>query len=239
MMSVSAPSQLNFEFGRGDGYAFAHFEPGANGLALRHLMDLLDKGHGQALVTGVEGTGKTHLLSAACAHQHQRGKSVVYIPLAELRTVSPSVLRDLGEHDLVAVDDLQSVVGDSAWERALFDVWICCESLGGVFVASRHRGGVAEVRLPDLASRLRASISIDLVPLDDDDLCRAMGRVAHRRGLELGTDVAQYLLRRVPRDMHSLVALVEALDHASLAQSKRPSVPFVRDWLVEHSARSD
>ncbi len=59
-----------------------------------------------------------------------------------------------------------------------------------------------------------------------------MRRLAQRRGLELPTEVARYLLARCPRDPRALVALVERLDRDSLAEQRRLSIPFVRRRLA-------
>ncbi len=55
--------------------------------------------------------------------------------------------------------------------------------------------------------------------------------MAAQRGLELGPEVAAFLLRRVRRDTHELAALVERLDAAALAAQRALTVPFVREVL--------
>ena len=47
----------------------------------------------------------------------------------------------------------------------------------------------------------------------------------------MSNDVADYLLRRCPRDMDSLFNLLNRLDQASLAAQRRLTIPFVRDLL--------
>ncbi len=42
-------------------------------------------------------------------------------------------------------------------------------------------------------------------------------------------EVANYLLTRFPRDMHSLFALLDRLDTATLAAQRRLTIPFLRD----------
>jgi DnaA family protein len=58
---------------------------------------------------------------------------------------------------------------------------------------------------------------------------------AQRRGLELPEETARYLLRRVPRDLRSLCALLETLDVASLASQRRLTVPFIREVLASRA----
>jgi DnaA family protein len=54
---------------------------------------------------------------------------------------------------------------------------------------------------------------------------------AHERGLDLPDDTAQYLLRRCPRDLPGLMALLERLDSAALSAQRRLTVPFVKAVL--------
>ena len=58
--------------------------------------------------------------------------------------------------------------------------------------------------LPDLRSRLLAAEIFQLRELDDDGLLVALQLRAHQRGLELSDEAAEFLLRRLPRDMHTL-----------------------------------
>jgi DnaA family protein len=68
--------------------------------------------------------------------------------------------------------------------------------------------------------------------LDDAGRVAALQLRAHLRGCELPDDTAQYLLRRLPRDMAALCAFLDQLDGASLAAQRRLTIPFVRQVLV-------
>jgi DnaA family protein len=85
--------------------------------------------------------------------------------------------------------------------------------------------------LPDLKSRLGWGPVFQLATLSDRDKQAALQMRARRRGLELGNEVAEYLLRRCPRDMDSLFSLLNQLDRASLVAQRRLTIPFVRELL--------
>jgi DnaA family protein len=70
-------------------------------------------------------------------------------------------------------------------------------------------------------------------PLADDEQSAALSLRAAQLGLELPADVAQFLLRRLPRDMTSLCDALDRLDQASLATQRRLTVPFVRTVIVD------
>ncbi|MEJ2602480.1 MAG: DnaA regulatory inactivator Hda [Gammaproteobacteria bacterium] len=179
-------------------------------------------------IAGPRGSGKSHLLQAMCAHRPER--PVAYVSLAT--APSPAMLEGLESMALVCLDDLQAVAGADEWEHALFRL-VNGASLAGATLAVAATGAPAElgIRLPDLLSRCQALTRFRLRPLDDEERVDALRARAAFRGFDLPEDTARYLLRRVPRDMHRLTALLDRLDAASLAASRRLTIPFVREVL--------
>jgi DnaA-homolog protein len=54
---------------------------------------------------------------------------------------------------------------------------------------------------------------------------------AQVRGFELPDETAQFLMKRLPRDMASLCAFLDELDVASLVAQRRLTIPFVREVM--------
>jgi DnaA family protein len=183
---------------------------------------------------GPAGSGKTHLLSAACRAARDQGIGAAYVPLSRQAEVEPRMLAGLEAGcGLVCIDDLQAVAGQPAWERALFRLLIGLGARGGGLLAAGSTApGALGVKLPDLASRLGADLVVRLQVLDEVDRVRALQRRAAEQGFALTDDVAAFLLSRFPRDLHSLFALLDRLGEASLAAGRRVTVPFVRDLLA-------
>ncbi len=218
-----------------DGSSFENFWPGRN----RELLDRLQAalaalaGDGRRepllFVWGEPGTGRTHLLEAACRAAHACGLSAAYVPLADARALGPALLENREASALVCLDDLEAVAGDARWEAALFALSERLRAAGGMLlVAARRAPAHLGLRLPDLASRLGWGPVYQLPALSDDEKLAAMRLRATRRGLELSEEAARYILSRYARDLHSLFELLERLDRASLAQQRRITIPFVR-----------
>ena len=69
---------------------------------------------------GDSGTGKTHLLNASlncCLGP------AIYLPLREFVEIEPRVFDNLENIDTVAVDDIDTISGDSQLETKLFDLF--------------------------------------------------------------------------------------------------------------------
>jgi DnaA family protein len=62
---------------------------------------------------------------------------------------------------------------------------------------------------------------------------------AERRGLRLGDEVLEYLLTRLPRDMSTLLAVLEVLDRYSLVRQRALTLPLVREALAAAQQRAE
>jgi DnaA family protein len=212
---------------------FDTFVSGANASVLAHLRGPATQSTPVTWLWGGAASGKTHLLQALCADCDAQGRRAGYVPLGD-EALRPQLLDGWDALEVVCADDLDRVVGDAAWERALFVLYNgLLEHAGALVVTSARSPAELAFTLPDLESRLRAGPVFQLAPLDDADRLTALRTHAAARGLELPEDAARYLLRHTRRDMHSLCGVLDALDRASLAAQRRLTVPFVRELLHE------
>jgi DnaA family protein len=198
---------------------------------LRALRDQLEPdGEAVIYIYGPPGTGKSHLLQASC---HAAAGKAVYLPLAELSTYpAGEVLQGVEQLDRVCLDDIQSVLGDPAWELALFDFYNRARQGGcRLVVAGDAAPRVLGLSLADLRSRLSWGIVYQLAVGDDEDKAAILQFRAARRGLALPPGVASYIVSRAPRGMEQLLELLDQLDRASLAQQRALSIPFVKQAL--------
>ncbi len=188
---------------------------------------------------GPTGVGKTHLLQALCARGGQRAQAVAYVPLRELANLDADMLLGCESLALVCLDDIETIAGNARWERALFRLYTELEESGGrMIIAAASPPTAIDIALPDLASRLAAGLVLRLQALSDDEQLTVLQARAAQLGMELPTDTAHYLLRRLPRDMGTLCDVIERLDEASLATQRRLTVPFVREELERMGLRS-
>jgi DnaA family protein len=211
------------------------FWPGANVPALQGVGDAA-KGAGAWLyLHGASGTGKSHLLIGACRAALEADRPARYVSLAQLAAPRSDAMAGIEPEGLLAIDDVQAVVGERAAERALFDLYNRAResSQASVLFAAAAAPAELGITLPDLVSRLAMCTQYALRPLDDAGR-RAMLRVlAGRLGLRLDDEVLDWWFARQPRDPASLVALLQRVDRASLAAQRRVTIPFLRELLNE------
>ncbi len=204
---------------------FASFVAGVNAEAVATLR----RADGHPLwLWGASGTGKTHLLQASCA---AAGAGAAYFPLAQ-PGLPAEALRGFETAALLCVDDVDTVAGDAAWERALFCLFNeAQESRTRLVFAARAAPMALPWGLDDWRSRAAACVIYQIHELDDAGRAAALRLRAAQRGLELPGETLEYLFKRVPRDLPFLLALLDDLDLASLAAQRRLTIPFIRAAL--------
>jgi DnaA family protein len=211
---------------------FASWVAGPNAAALSQVEAAAAGRPGAVWVCGPAGTGKTHLLQAAVAAAAE-ASGAGYLPLRQLAPLGPATVEGWSSSRCLAIDDLDAVVGERAWEEAVFNLYRNMEEQGGsLLLAAGAPPALLGFLLPDLASRCAAATIFQLRPLDEVAQREALRRRAQLRGLTLPEETAVYLQRRFPRDMNSLYALLDALDDAALVAQRRLTVPFIREVLA-------
>ncbi|MDE2303940.1 MAG: DnaA regulatory inactivator Hda [Gammaproteobacteria bacterium] len=208
-----------------DGATYANFVTGRNA----ELLAALTAGSNHLWLWGAAGCGKTHLLQAACAACEG---PAAYLPLGDPMQLPPEALAGFEGAGVVCLDDLGSVAGDIAWERALFALFnACVEQRTRLILAAEAAPRSLPWVLEDWRSRAAACVVYQVRELDEAGRIEALRRRAAQRGLELPADTADYLMKRTARDLRSLLRLLDQLDEASLEAQRRLTVPFIRDAL--------
>jgi DnaA family protein len=223
--------QLPLALGPAPECTFDSFLPGGNAAALQHLRTL-GASAAPVYLWGPSGSGKTHLLRALANRVQGTGGVVGSF---EAGSGLPWDLD--GSWSLVIVDGCDHLCGES--QRAAFALFEEAAAQGVPFAAA---GRVPPVDLPlrdDLRTRLGWGHVFGLIPLSEAETRAALRREADRRGIFLTDEVMGYLLTRFPRDLATLMQVIERLDGYSLAKSRHVTVPLLRQWLAEEGIEAE
>jgi chromosomal replication initiation ATPase DnaA len=167
---------------------------------------------------GPEGVGKTHMLRAAAAGRGWRfldGRALnLDLALADV----PGTALDAAE---------------AAPEAALFHlVNHAAESGSPLLLAARAPPARWPTRLPDLASRLRATQAVAIQPPSEALLAALLAKQLADRQLRVEPGVQAFLLTRLPRSAAALAQAVARLDAAALAGGAAITRPLARQVLA-------
>ena len=193
---------------------------------------LRDKKNQLIWLAGLEGFGKTHLLHAFLnSHEHEN-KKVLYLPMSESQDFTPDILDNLAQYDLVAIDDIENIIGDMTWEEQLLKFYEDSYSTRNkILITANDTPKGLNFLLPDLSSRFNLALIERLRPMNEDEMIKAILIHSKARGFDLPEDSAKYLINRVPRDVSVLVDMIKLLDYESLSMQRKLTIPFIKTVL--------
>lgn len=229
--------QLPLDLSFREGITFGNFCAAGNQEVLYSLKSYLQNTSDQPIyLWGDSGSGKSHLLYAACHFLTKVDLTVAFVPLNEYEKLSIELFEGLDNLDLVCIDDVEAIAKVSEWEQALFHFYNRVKQSKTRLILSSHSVPQScGLQLNDLMSRLSWGLVLQVNELNDSDKILAMQLRAKQRGIELPVQVGEYLLRRQPRNTKSLFKLLDSLDRASLAAQRKLTIPFVKEILADGS----
>ena len=214
---------------------FDNYLANGNEEALDSLLKLLASADSTAplYLWGAPGCGKSHLLLAACQHMTQQALNAIYLSLNDIQQLSPLMLGELQQYELVCIDDVENVCAHEEWEEALFHLYnAISQQQHKLVIAANSSPGDLPAALPDLASRLIWGVSYHLQQLDDTGKQQLLIQMADEKGMQLSAGAARYLINRYSRDIIMLSKLIDKLDHDSLSRQQRLTIPFLRQSIA-------
>jgi DnaA family protein len=208
---------------------FETFHLGPN----KSIVNSIRKGKEKLIwVAGLQGFGKTHLLHALLNSLESASKQLLYLPMAESEAFTPDILDNLDQYDLVAIDDIENIIGDISWEEQLLKFYEDSNNMNNqVIITANNTPQGLNFILPDLASRFSLALIQRLAPMDESQMIKAISLHAKARGFNLPEDSAKYLITRVPRDVSVLVKMIQMLDYESLSMQRKLTIPFIKTIL--------
>jgi len=130
---------------------------------------------------------------------------------------------------LVIADDVEKL--EAPAQQRLFTAINAARDGAAPVLAAGSRPPAQLALREDLRTRLAWGLVYQLKPLTDAEKGLHLRAQAARRGLRLSDEVLAYLLSRLPRDLASLNAVLEALDRYSLATQRPVTLALVREAL--------
>lgn len=203
--------------------AFDNFIEGDNAPALAALRAAVI-GAGHVMLWGSHGSGRSHLLRAAINEASAAGRPALHIEADKLDgQFQPT------QSTLVAIDNIEKLAADA--QIALFNAFNRSREQGLTLLLAAERPPRELALREDLRTRIGQTLVFELKPLDDDTRGHILITLAQRRGLQIGDEVVQFLLRHGRRDLPSLIAALEALDRASLERKRPVTLPLLRGLM--------
>jgi DnaA family protein len=217
---MTLPHQLTLDLVQPLRPSLDNFVVGRNAEAIAALR-ASSEGRGERFIYlwGEIGAGRSHLLQAVAS---QSGHSV---EIAVVPCFNADVL-------FYITDDVDRC--DESQQQRLFVLLndIRAHSAARLVAAGNAPPGRLALR-EDIRTRLAWGLVYQVHSLSDEEKSEALIAHGASRGLSLTPDVLAYLLTHMPRDMRTLVAILDALDAYALSRKRAITVPLVREWAQE------
>lgn len=174
---------------------------------------------------GPSGCGRSHLL-AATAQEASQFHPVLHLQGQDVNNDIP-----WRPGQLLIIDDIMELSPDG--QTGLFRAYNTARTEG--LLSLLLSGPSQPLALPireDLRTRLGQCTIYEIKPLSDAEKAAALQLHAEGLSMRLDESLIHYLLRHGKRDLPSLLAAVDALDHASLEQKRPATLPLLKDVLA-------
>ncbi|WP_108837071.1 DnaA/Hda family protein [Tateyamaria sp. Alg231-49] len=184
----------------------------SNALAMTMIDDWQNWPLRKMVLSGPEGSGKTHLTHVWAAASGAR------IIAARDLTID---LLDIPPTGPIAVEDVPLISKDIDIQTTLFHLHNQLAEAGQhLLMTGTQAPSLWAMSLPDLQSRIDAAGHAALDPADDNLLAAVLGKLFNDRQLTPRADVIPYLVTHMERSFEAARRIVATLDATSLARKK-------------------
>lgn len=211
LMQRERPRQLPLELGHAPGFSRDELVVSpANAQAVSLLDSWPDWPSPAIVLAGPPGAGKSHV-------------AAIWRELAGAALVQRTAI---GEAEIAAAADGPILIDDADAggldEAGLFHLFNAARQAGThVLLTSRRFPAAWGVRLPDLASRLKAAATVEIHEPDDLLLSGVITKLFADRQVEVDQQVVQYLVKRIERSLATAIRVVDRLDRRALEEKSR------------------
>ncbi|HEX8962836.1 MAG TPA: DnaA regulatory inactivator Hda [Rhodocyclaceae bacterium] len=201
-----------------------NFVAGANAELVGRLRALAEPDNFDTIyLWGAEGSGRSHLLGAVALAAEGRRLT----RLVDGRQAGADM--NVPPGGLLIVDDVDRLDADA--QVSLFRAFNAARLVGHAVLLA---GPVPPLQLDvreDLRTRIGQSLIYEVKPLTDEEKSAALARHALLRGMRVDASLVNYLLRHGRRDLPSLMAVLDALDRATLQQQRPATLPLLKEVM--------
>lgn len=168
---------------------------------------------------GEKGCGKTHL-----THVWQHKVKAKACHLSQIEPAEAPV------H--LIIEDVEEPLKEEAQQEKLFHLYnIQKQKHGTLMLTARTHPKQWQIALPDLKSRMLASLIVEIGPPDDELLTAVIIKQFMDRQIIIPAEVIAYIIPRIERSFAAAGDIVRRIDRLALSRKRKITIPLVREIL--------
>jgi chromosomal replication initiation ATPase DnaA len=169
------------------------------------------------LLTGPEGSGKTHM-----SNLWKHKAKAVDLNVDNFNSIHT-------DHNAFIIDDID-LLGE--YSKELFHIFnIANENNKYLLLTSSKNQAALEFDLQDLSSRIKSIRQISIQEADDQMIQIILFKHFSKRSLRIDMKIINYLSKILPRNFKEIEDQMSILDKESLRQKRSITIPFIKNII--------
>lgn len=194
-----------------------------NALAVKMLEDWPKWPDNKLALVGPVGSGKSHLTQVWAADIGATVTAARDLAKADIPTLASAP---------AAIEDIRNIATNAAAQEALFHLHNLMRETGTPLLLTADMApNHWALSLPDLQSRMSATVVTTLPAPDDALLSAVLIKLFADRQIEVQPKLIAYLIKHMERSFDAAGALVAALDKAALSERRAISISIAAQVL--------
>ena len=179
------------------------------------------------VVLGDKSSGKTHLSWLFCEKS-----SAKFYDVLEIRNEIFSDVVPL--NSALVIDNIDVAIGDYELEEALFHIInYAMECNTKLFFTTSVVFGELSFLIPDLKTRLCSLPLAKIYPPDDDLLKALLVKQFMERGIVVGAEIVEFVVKHIERNPFAVKSLIERADVLSFEEKRKITIPFIKKIIED------
>ncbi|MCP8352148.1 DnaA ATPase domain-containing protein [Candidatus Synchoanobacter obligatus] len=180
------------------------------------------------IIEGNQGTGKTHLLLAACHFFQQSGRRASFIPLRNPADIEMFFSQPIAG-DLICIDDVHLATKHSDLEHNLFRLYNHAELSGSKLIWSKS--SQCQFQRKDLQSREQSMLSIQLLPYTPNETYQILMQHLEQSQSTISGDICQLLIKDYTRNISKLLCKLKEIEAYAHSTQKKVTMKMARELI--------
>lgn len=182
------------------------------------------------LLSGETGTGKSHLLHAACHHFQSQGGKASFVSLKHPTTISALLSAKL-TNTLVCIDDVHLAENHIDLENLLFKLYNHAELENCLLIWSTQKS--TPFSRKDLQSRLQSMLSIQLKPYPPNDVLAITLQYLALTQSSIPSTVCEFLIKNYSRNIPKLISKLKEIEEHACSIQKKITLKMAKELIYK------